>query len=503
MGVPPAAVMLAAVMAVVLFATAWNYGPFGDEFYYIDCGRHLAAGYVDHPPLVAFVAFAAGKILGGSYIVLRVIAALAAAASVLLVSRISARLGGGRFAQSLAALAMVAAPGFWAIFSFYSMNALDMVIVSIAILILIDILDGGPNRRWLALGAAVGIGLLNKLTLLPFGFAALAGLLATRHRAKLASPWPWAAGAIAGLFFLPYIAWQMRHGWPTVEFISLTRQNSINPLTAAGYLMQLALGLNPVLAPLWITGLVSLLSGWPRRTGRALGILALAFIAVYAMQQAKVYYVFPIMPLLLAAGAVAIERFSAKGTLGWIRPSAVALAAATGIALLPFGVPVLPVDGFIPYGKATGLVAKLKIHKSDRVDLPVHFALRFGWREMVASTANAFESLSEEERTGCVIVTNDYSKAGAVNYYRGEFVLPEALSGHNSYRYWLPEDISLRVVIAVGLEEAYLKRYFRDIELFAVHRHSYAAPWETDQEIFIGREPLRSWEEIRRDMHWY
>ena len=124
----------------VLFASAWNYGPFGDEFYYIDCGRHLDAGYVDHPPLVAFAAFAIRTFFGTSYIALRAVSALAAGATVLLAALIAARLGGGRFAQSMAALAVAAAPGFWAIFSFYSMNAFDIVIVSIAVIILIDIL---------------------------------------------------------------------------------------------------------------------------------------------------------------------------------------------------------------------------------------------------------------------------------------------------------------------------------------------------------------------------
>ncbi len=51
-----APVTFAILMAALQFATSWNYGPFGDEFYYIDCAKHLDFGYVDHPPLVAFVA---------------------------------------------------------------------------------------------------------------------------------------------------------------------------------------------------------------------------------------------------------------------------------------------------------------------------------------------------------------------------------------------------------------------------------------------------------------
>jgi hypothetical protein len=173
------------------------------------------------------------------------------------------------------------------------------------------------------------------------------------------------------------------------------------------------------------------------------------------------------------------------------------------IALLPLGAPVLPVERLISYGKATGLVDDLKIHRHDRVDLPVHFALRFGWREMVESVSQAYKSLPEEEQEGAVIVTNDYAKAGAVNYYRREFDLPEAISGHNSYRYWLPEDMQVSAVIAVGLDEEQLRRIFRDIDLFKVHHHPHATQWETGQEIFIAREPRNSWSQIRSEMHWY
>jgi hypothetical protein len=237
--------------------------------------------------------------------------------------------------------------------------------------------------------------------------------------------------------------------------------------------------------------------------GRVLGILAVIFVTIYVVQRSKVYYVYPIIPLLLATGAVGFERLTARIAYKWIRPAAVALIGASGLALLPFGAPVLPVERFIAYGKATGLVDDLKIHRHDRVDLPVHFALRFGWREMVESVSQAYESLPEEEREGVVIVTDDYAKAGAVNYYRREFGLPEAISGHNSYRYWLPEDVQVSAVVAVGLDEEHLGRIFRDIELFKVHHHPFAVPWETGQEIFIAREPRISWSQIRSEMHWY
>ena len=495
--------ILALLMAVLLIGTAWNYGPFGDEFYYIECGKHLDFGYVDHPPLVALLALTIRKLFGESYIWLRLAAAMAGGLSVWLAARIAKRLGGGVFAQMLTALCMLAGPGFWAIFSFYSMNALDVVIIAIATLMMIRILAGGSDRLWLALGLVAGFGLQNKLTMLIFGFALLIGLLVTHSRSKLKSPWPYASVAIALIIFLPNIIWQIAHGWPTIDFIRVTQQYSIYPQSALGFLSQIILSLNPFVFPLWMAGLLYLLLSKAVRRFRALGTLALVFILIYTLQRAKVYYVFPIMPLLFAAGATVFERYCERVRKAWPKVLTLVLVSLTGLVLLPFGLPILSIENFCRYSELIGLVRHLKVHRVDRVDLPVHFALRFGWREMVECVAGAYSILSPEERTECLIITNNYSKAAAINYYRKEYGLPRAISGHNNYRFWLPDNQQLQAAVAIGIEKEFLHHFFREVEIFTVHGHPYATTWEIDQQVYVCRDPTVSWSQVKRKLSWY
>ncbi|MFA3783481.1 hypothetical protein ABRY23_10505 [Melioribacteraceae bacterium 4301-Me] len=42
---------------LLLLLFAGNYGLFRDEYYYIECSKHLSFGYVDQPPLSIFILF--------------------------------------------------------------------------------------------------------------------------------------------------------------------------------------------------------------------------------------------------------------------------------------------------------------------------------------------------------------------------------------------------------------------------------------------------------------
>ena len=117
-------ILAAATLALHVYAGR-RYGYFVDELYYLACARHLAWGYVDQPPLIAAIAWIARAVLGNSLSALRFPAALASAGTVVFTGMLALELGGGRFAQGLAALCMVLAPGMLAMDHFLSMNAFE------------------------------------------------------------------------------------------------------------------------------------------------------------------------------------------------------------------------------------------------------------------------------------------------------------------------------------------------------------------------------------------
>src|SRR5215208_8516637 len=209
---------LALVKLLVHLLTNGNYGYFRDEFYYIAAGERLDLGYLEFPPLVAVIADISRFLLGDSPVALRLFPALAGALVIVLSGLMARSLGGGRFAQGLAALATFVAPNFLVMGTFLSMDAFDQLFWVSATYVLLLILKRDRPRLWLLFGLIVGLGLLTKVTMLFFGFAVFVALLLTPARRHLRTLWPWIGSVIALVFLLPYVFWQIEHGWPTLEF---------------------------------------------------------------------------------------------------------------------------------------------------------------------------------------------------------------------------------------------------------------------------------------------
>jgi len=107
---PALVLYLAAAKLLLHLLPVARYGIFRDEMYYLACSRHMAWGYVDHPPLTVWVAWLSRNVLGDSPLGVRLLPILAGAALVWLTGRLAREMGGGRFAQAMAALAVVVVP---------------------------------------------------------------------------------------------------------------------------------------------------------------------------------------------------------------------------------------------------------------------------------------------------------------------------------------------------------------------------------------------------------
>lgn len=463
-----------------------GYGVFRDELYYMACGRRPGWGYVDHPPLVGWVAWLVAQVAGESHLALRVVAALAMATTVWLAGRVSRALGGGSFAVALAAIAAGLAPVALSLGSYYSMNAFDLLFWATIAWILVRVLSDGPERLWLAFGAVAGLGLLNKISMLYLGFGLVMGLVLARRWDVFRSRRFWAGGLLALAIFLPHLLWQHANGWPTLEFMANARRHKMAPLSAPGFVKEALLQTAPM-AWLWVAGVGWLLLARASSRVRALGFAFVVVVGVLALGGGKPYYLAAAYSLAFAAGAVAVESWTA-GLARALRPALGVLMVVVALALSPFGRPVLPVDAFVRYAAALGLKPGTEERKALG-RLPQFYADMHGWREMAEAVAGVVQGLPPEDRAKACVFGQNYGEAGAIEYFARELDLPPAISGHNSYWLWGPGACTGDVMVVLGDRRERLKELFADVRLGAVSRCRDCMPYEDGLSIWVARGP--------------
>jgi len=495
---------LAGAKLLIHLLLANRYGYFRDELYFLDCGRHLDWGYVDHAPLIGLVAKAA-LLLGGSLPALRIFPAVAGAVLVALTILLARELGGGRYAQFLADLAVLVVPIYLGIDSILSMNAFEPLFWMGAVYVLIRIIRTGSSHLWIAFGALVGMGVENKHSTIFFGLAVAVAVLATPLRRELCKPWIYLGAVVALLLFLPNLIWQAQHGFPTLEDLRNVKETGKNVvLDPVAFLVQQVLMMHPVLFPVWLSGLWFFLAGRGKAC-RAPGWIYLALLATFLALNGKFYYLAPAYPILLAGGAVAIEGWlgESAATLGRFRPKAAiaGIIAASGILFAPMMLPVLPPERYVAYQKVLGMQPG-KTEVEHVGPLPQLFGDQFGWPELVAEVARIYNALPAEEQAKACIFAGNYGEAGAINQFGPRYGLPTAISGHQTHFFWGPRGCTGDVLIVLQRSREGLERVCTSVEEAGRHEH----PWGMAEEngpIHICRglkTPLSEmWPQVK---HW-
>ena len=466
-----------------------NYGYFRDELYYIACSKHLAFGYVDQPPLSLALLWLVRMTLGESLYAIRFLPALAGSFVVILAALMARKLGGGKFAQGLAALASVAAPGLLGHGRIFTMNPFDILFWALAGYVVIVILTDDRPKLWVVFGIIVGLGLENKYSIGFMVIGLVAGLLLSTQRRQLATLWFWVGAAAAAALFLPHVIWQVSNGFPSLEFMRNASQQKNVSLGAFDFFMGQLRDINFLNVPLWLSGIVFLFFYRDGRY-RSLAWMYPAVFVVMVAGSAKVYYLSAIYPVFLAGGAVLFEQWFQRTAQRWIKPVYVSLLIMLALVSLPFAVPVLPVQTFIDYEKLLGLAPRAE-ERTAVAELPQYYADEFGWKEFVATVAGIYNRLTPEEQAKCFIYVRNYGEAAAIDFFGKEYGLPEARCAHNSYWMWGPGERTGDIAIIVGSRRTFqenlddLGRAYRHVELAGTTHAQYAMPFENGRQLFL------------------
>lgn len=478
-------------LLIHLYVNAFaGYGYFRDELYYIKCSgtAQLGLGYVDHPPFSIYVLFLSRLIFGDSLFAIRLIPALASALTVLFTCLMVLKIGGRKPALLISSVCVIFAPVYLGMNSFYSMNCLDILLWSIAAYLVINIIDQSKLSYWVLLGITIGIGLLNKIGFLWFGFGFYAGLIVTDKRKELLTLKPYLCALTAILIFSPFIIWNFMNDFAHLEFIRNAVSGKYSRLDAADFISGQILNMNPLSVIVWLAGLYYFLFNEEGRRYRILSIIYLtSFFILIINGHSKAEYLAPAYTMLFAGGGVFIEKISAV-RFKWLKFAVVLSVFITGIIIAPFALPVLPVEKFIEYSKKLGMTPSSSEDK-ELSELPQFYADMFGWEELAGDISKVYLSLTEDERKRAVVFGQNYGQAGAVDFFRNKYPLPNAVSGHNSYWIWGFDKIEEPVLIIIGGNKGDILKLFDNVEQALIHTAKYSMPYENNIPVFIAKNP--------------
>jgi hypothetical protein len=396
------AITILALVALRLVAAAWTPLTF-DEAYYWMWSKHLAGGYYDHPPMVAYVIRLGAMIGGDTELGVRLVSILLGLPMSFAVYRTAAILFGGQRVAATATIllnvTLMAAVGTLIV----TPDAPLLVASSFVLFFLAKVLETGRGAWWLGVGAAVGAALLSKYTALFFGPAILIWLVSVpKLRRWLVSPWPYLGGLLALAIFSPVILWNADHHWVSfIKQIGRARIEDFRPGFIAELIPTQIAFATPLVCILGAMGLYALLR---HKTGAyaARTLITATFWTIVAYfiwhslhARVEANWFAPVYPAFAIAAAVAahLTRWEAPQR----RLVDFCLRWASPVGILMFALLIVQANT----GALTGY----------RRDATVR-SVGVGWRELAAG----IEAVRKRVGAACVLAP-DYGTTGWLAFY--------------------------------------------------------------------------------------
>jgi hypothetical protein len=286
----------------------------------------------------------------------------------------------------------------------------------------------------------------------------------------------WIGAGIALLIWSPWIVWQADHGWPQIDVSrSIASGNSASSEAWWAIVPFQVLLASPPLAPIWIAGLVRLFRDESLRELRFIAVAWVVLAIVFMASGGKPYYLGGLLPVLIGAGAVSVERWLARGRRRARKAILVVAVASSLLVSCVISLPVLPPAD-------TGPVIAMNEDVGETI----------GWPELVRTVAQVHHAVPT-----AVILTSNYGEAGAIDRYGPALGLPRAYSGHNAYGDWGPPPEDGAPVVVVGYRPEDARPHLRGCAVAArIENDAGIDNDERDEQVLVCRGPRGSWSRV-------
>ncbi len=432
-----------AVKIIFHLSTAQSLGFHRDELLYLSLGKHLDWGYWSNPPFIGLLAWVSQHIWGGSLLATHIFPALAGGLLMWLALSIVTEFGGGRYAQILCGVAMLFSPAMLRTAALFQPVVFDLLFWTLAIWCTIRLVNTRDKQWLLWLGISLGVGLLNKYSVVFLAICLPAAALLTPQRRWLAAPFALLAVGIALLIVSPNLIWQWHYHFPVVHHMQQLSENQLVSVKPFDFFIDQLL-MNGWAFLIWLPGLY-----WLIRTPgpwRMFGWLAVLTIGLLLVLHGKGYYTLGIYPFLIPAGAVFWETKLSKN---WSRVALPTLLGLSSLIFIPIGVPLFSAEKLVRLMASPVFEPARRWEGNSIHALPQDYADMLGWLEMAALVDTAVARNGGTHN--CLIYGDNYGEASAIGHFSPSL---EAVSFSDSYLLWVPDTLPAYINTFIYVNDA-------------------------------------------------
>ncbi len=434
------------------------YEPHRDEFLYLAEGHHLAWGYLEIPPVLSVFAWFT-HLLGDGMFWVKFWPDLFGTLTFIFAAKAVQKIGGGAVATFLVFLPFIFG-AYLRLFFLFQPNTPEVFFWTLISYSVLRYIQTKKSKFLYILGISIGLGMLSKYSVAFFTVSILLGLLLTRQRSIFGDEKLYYAGGIALLIFLPTLIWEYYHHFPVIVHMRELTRTQLQYVSPVSFLIdQLIMNLPCVF--IWIAGLYFVAFTFEGRKYRSFAWAYVLVIILLLVLHGKNYYSLGVYPILFAFGAYHLESFSKHRSKAW-RWTFFLIPVILGLLILPIALPVSSPENLARYYEIMHFKKSGALRWEDLKDhpLPQDFADMLGWEEMTQKAAKAYDSLSDSDKANTFVFCDNYGEAGALNYYRYKYDLPEAHSDNGTFLYWLPKNIHIDNLILVTDDTAEMQHPF-------------------------------------------
>ncbi len=470
--------------------TATNYGFQRDAYLYLAQSRHLDWGYFSTPPLLAFITRIHTTIWGDSLLAVRLLPALAGALSIYIVGWLIKQLKGGTKAQIIGLTAYLLSPAFLRPASLLQPVIFNHLFWLLAAVVIFRMIQKQDPRQLLWMIPVLGLGWLNKYSIIFYGLALMVAMIISPQRKLLwsrALPLTLLGGV---LLILPNLIWQHLHNWPVISHMGELQDSQLGNVLIKDFLFAQIFMHMPAL-PVWVGGLIWLLFNRKHRPYRVFALAFLITLLLIIVLKGKFYYTIAAYTMLVVFGAVAWEQ--------WLAPPRrflivllLGVIIQIGAFVLPFSLPIYKPDRMVEYDHKQidrGLGVMLMWEDGEVHDLPQDYADMVGWDELGKKVWGFYEGLPDSIQKRTLVYGENYGAAGAMDYYRPQASYPEVYSFNDAFMEWIPRQPEMDYLIYVGYTDR-IDLYFQELFLVGEVEHPHFR--ERGLPIYFGSFPTQT-----------